>query len=44
MINKDNLSGKKKYNNGVIAKYFYPGEQPDGWVLGSTMEPWRPSF
>lgn len=35
---KDHLSGKKKYNNGVIAKYFFPGEEPEGWVLGSIEE------
>ena len=34
----DNLSGKKKYTDGKIAKYFFPGEQPEGWILGSTEE------
>ena len=37
-LGKDNLSGKKKYNNGEVSKYFFPGEEPDGWVLGSTDE------
>lgn len=32
------MSGKKKYNNGKIARYFIPGTQPEGWVLGSTKE------
>ena len=26
--------GKRTYNNGVIAKRFYEGEQPEGFVLG----------
>ena len=26
--------GKRTYNNGVIAKRYYEGEQPDGFVLG----------
>lgn len=32
----DRLSGKKKYTNGKISKFFFPGEQPSGWVLGCT--------
>ena len=34
----DRLSGKKKYTNGEISKFFYPGTEPDGWVLGCTAE------
>lgn len=26
--------GKKWYNNGKTDKTFFPGEEPDGWVLG----------
>ena len=26
--------GKRTYNNGVIAKRYFEGEQPDGFVLG----------
>lgn len=26
--------GKRTYNNGVIAKRYYEGEQPEGFVLG----------
>lgn len=37
-MGKDNLSGKKKYTDGKTAKYFYPGQQPEGWVLGGTEE------
>lgn len=37
-LSKNYIQGKKKYNNGVIAKYFIPGEEPEGWVLGSTEE------
>ena len=33
---KDNLSGKKKYTDGKISKFFYPGQEPDGWYLGCT--------
>lgn len=28
------VKGKKAYNNGIICKYFYPGEQPNGWIRG----------
>ena len=28
------VKGRKPYNNGKICKYFYPGEQPVGWVYG----------
>ena len=37
MSDKPNLhgsKGKRTYNNGVIAKRYYEGEQPDGFVLG----------
>ena len=37
MGDKPNLlggKGKRTYNNGVIAKRYYEGEQPDGFVLG----------
>ena len=37
MNDKPNLSGgkgKRTYNNGVIAKRYYEGEQPEGFVLG----------
>lgn len=26
--------GKKWYNNGIISKFYFEGEQPDGWTLG----------
>ena len=35
-MGKDNLSGKKKYTNGNISKFFYPGQEPNGWYLGCT--------
>ena len=28
------MKGRKIYNNGNEQKYFFPGEEPDGWVLG----------
>ena len=37
MSDKPNLhggKGKRTYNNGVIAKRYYEGEQPEGFVLG----------
>jgi possible homing endonuclease len=37
MGDKPNLlggKGKRTYNNGVIAKRYYEGEQPEGFVLG----------
>ena len=37
MNDKPNLlggKGKRTYNNGVIAKRYYEGEQPEGFVLG----------
>ena len=37
MSDKPNLQGgkgKRTYNNGVIAKRYYEGEQPEGFVLG----------
>lgn len=37
MGDKPNLQGgkgKRTYNNGVIAKRYYEGEQPEGFVLG----------
>ena len=37
MSDKSNLhggKGKRTYNNGVIAKRYFEGEQPDGFVLG----------
>lgn len=37
MGDKPNLlggKGKRTYNNGVIAKRYYDGEQPEGFVLG----------
>ena len=37
MSDKTNLQGgkgKRTYNNGVIAKRYYEGEQPEGFVLG----------
>lgn len=37
MGDKSNLQGgkgKRTYNNGVIAKRYYEGEQPEGFVLG----------
>ena len=37
MDDKPNLQGgkgKRTYNNGVIAKRYYEGEQPEGFVLG----------
>ena len=37
MGDKPNLlggKGKRTYNNGVIARRYYEGEQPDGFVLG----------
>lgn len=37
MGDKPNLlggRGKRTYNNGVIAKRYYEGEQPEGFVLG----------
>lgn len=37
-MGKDNLSGKKKYTNGNISKFFFPGTEPEGWKLGSTEE------
>lgn len=35
-MGKDNLSGKKKYTDGKISKFFYPGQEPVGWYLGCT--------
>ena len=35
-MGKDNLSGKKKYTNGKISRFFLPGTQPIGWWLGCT--------
>ena len=29
------VKGKKRYFKGDICKYFYEGEQPEGWVLGT---------
>lgn len=37
MSDKPNLhggKGKRTYNNGVVAKRYYEGEQPEGFVLG----------
>lgn len=37
MSDKPNLQGgkgKRTYNNGIIAKRYYEGEQPEGFVLG----------
>jgi hypothetical protein len=35
---KNNMSkgrkGKFHYNNGTIMKFFFPGEEPEGWVKG----------
>ena len=30
--------GKRAYNDGTKTKFFRDGEQPDGWVLGSTTD------
>lgn len=35
-MGKDTLSGRKKYTNGKISKFFVPGTEPDGWLLGTA--------
>lgn len=32
------ITGRKKYTNDKISKFFFPGTEPEGWVLGCTKE------
>lgn len=32
------LTGRKKYTNGIISKFYIPGTEPKGWYLGCTKE------
>jgi len=34
--------GKRGYTDGVTYKMFFPGQQPEGWILGKPDHYWRP--